>query len=67
MVGDDSSEYAALVPVCITSGVFKVVTPFSPNHSFGVPSEALREYSPPVAVPNMIDGGRGSAPPPPGQ
>ena len=55
------------MPVCITSGVFSLVTPFSPNHSLGVPSDALSEYSMPVAVPNTIDGGRRTAPPLPGQ
>src|SRR5207342_1478142 len=64
MVGDDSSEYVASMPVCITSGVLRLRTPFWPNPAFGVPSDALIEYIEPESTPKMIDGG---TPPPPGQ
>src|SRR5436190_20163553 len=64
MVGDDSSEYVAFVPVCMTSDVLRLTTPFSPNHSLGVPSAALSEYSLPVVDPNTIEVGRGRSPPP---
>src|SRR5262245_47037948 len=62
MVADDRSEYGRFMPVCITSGVFRLTTPFSPKNAFNVPSAALIEYKPPEVAPKMIDGGREPSP-----
>ena len=44
------------MPVCMTSGVFKLTTPLLPKASFNAPFDALRDYIPPEPLPKMICG-----------
>ncbi len=44
------------MPVCMTSGVFRLTTPLLPKASFNAPFDALMEYIPPESPPKMIEG-----------
>ena len=50
------------MPVCMTSGVLSVITPFSPKPALGVPSDALSEYMLPERTPKIIDAGALASP-----